>query len=93
MVKSFFSTCELIHFSVSQMQRVGTLWAQLLLQLYSELFETLQMFCSMSEYVHLVLDIIIKLVFPFLTSYFSASHTNGCLLCQRNSSDSCILSF
>ena len=50
---------------------MGSLWTQLLLQVLTDLFETLQVFLSWSEDVHLILgyppDIFLSTFSTFLT--------------------------
>ena len=51
---SFFLTNKLYHFSGQSEEILGVLCMQLLLQLYSDSFDTLQVLWSWFEYVHIV---------------------------------------
>ena len=69
-----FSTLWNLSFSdlrfYESVETVGTLWAQLLIQFYTDLFETLHMFCSMVLRCACGLDIMLELMFvTFFTSW------------------------
>ena len=49
--------------TVRRHNEMGSLWTQLLLQYFTDLFGTLQVFLSWSEDVHLVFGIILPLFF------------------------------
>ena len=56
---NFFQRFALFHLSLFQLlyDDVGSLWAQLLLQFYNKLFETLHVFLSCSENVHVLMGL------------------------------------
>ena len=77
----FFQFVNLVYFSPSQTQWEVTLWAQILLQFYSDLFETLQMFCTWSEDMLMVWAVS---SFFWLVNFFSILY-NEWVLCKHNS--------
>ena len=50
---------------VRRHNEMGTLWTQLLLQFLTDLFETLPVFLSWSEDVHLVLELFLSIFSTF----------------------------
>ena len=61
----FFHIVNLVIFHLHYIDNGYLLWAQLLLQFYTDHYETLQMFSSWYKDVHVVFDIIVRLFFYF----------------------------